>query len=171
MYRKGIEHIVEPYRSLVENLLNALFLIFKDNLVSVIIYGSVARGQMRKDSDLDLLIIVDNLPISRFERTAMFDKAEKLVEKSVDELFAKGYAIPFSPIIKTSGEAMRIVPLYLDMVEDCIIVYDKDNFFEKILEKLILRLKELGAERVWIGKKWYWRLKRDYKFGEVIVIE
>jgi hypothetical protein len=30
---------------------------------------------------------------------------------------------------------------------------------------------ELGAERVWVGRKWYWRLKKDYKFGEVIVIE
>ncbi|MEM2153991.1 MAG: hypothetical protein QXY76_03685 [Nitrososphaeria archaeon] len=40
MYRKGIEHIMEPYRSLMEDLLNALILVFKDNLVSVIIYGS-----------------------------------------------------------------------------------------------------------------------------------
>ncbi|MEM2206899.1 MAG: nucleotidyltransferase domain-containing protein, partial [Sulfolobales archaeon] len=30
------------------------------------------------------------------------------------------------------------------------------------------KLKELGAERVRCGRKWYWRLKRDYKFGEVI---
>jgi len=30
---------------------------------------------------------------------------------------------------------------------------------------------ELKAERVRIGKRWYWRLKKDYKFGEVIRIE
>ncbi|MEM2744247.1 MAG: nucleotidyltransferase domain-containing protein, partial [Nitrososphaerota archaeon] len=52
-----------------------------------------------------------------------------------------------------------------------VIIYDKDNFFEKILDRLMQRLKELGAERVWMGKKWYWRLKKDYKFGEVITIE
>ncbi|MEM1986312.1 MAG: nucleotidyltransferase domain-containing protein [Nitrososphaeria archaeon] len=171
MYRKGIEHIMEPYRSLMEDLLNALILVFKDNLVSVIIYGSVARGQTRKDSDLDLFIVVDDLPASRFERNAMFYEAEKVVEKRLDELFNKGYAISLSPILRTSNEAMKIVPLYLDMVDDCIILYDKKGFFEKILERLLLKLNELGAERVWIGKKWYWRLKKDYKFGEVIVIE
>lgn len=126
---------------------------------------------MRKYSDFDLLIIVNNLPTSRFERTVMFSKAEKLLEKRLDELFTKGYVVSFSPIIKTPEEAKRIKPLYLDMVDDCIIVYDKECFFEKILERLSLRLKELGAERVWVGKRWYWRLKKDYKFGEVIVIE
>lgn len=101
----------------------------------------------------------------------MFYEAEKVVEKRLDELFNKGYAISLSPILRTSNEAMKIVPLYLDMVDDCIILYDKKGFFEKILERLLLKLNELGAERVWIGKKWYWRLKKDYKFGEVIVIE
>ncbi|MEM0010680.1 MAG: nucleotidyltransferase domain-containing protein, partial [Candidatus Bathyarchaeia archaeon] len=73
----------------MEDLLNALILVFKDNLVSVIIYGSVARGQTRKDSDLDLFIVVDDLPASRFERNAMFYEAEKVVDKRLDELFNK----------------------------------------------------------------------------------
>ena len=57
------------------------------------------------------------------------------------------------------------------MVEDAVIVYDRNGFFEKILLRLKRKLEELGAERVWIGKKWYWRLKRNYRFGEEIVIE
>lgn len=57
------------------------------------------------------------------------------------------------------------------MVEDAIILYDKDNFFENILNSLRRRLKELGAERKKLGKKWYWVLKKDYKIGEVIEIE
>lgn len=56
-------------------------------------------------------------------------------------------------------------PLYLDMVEDAVIFFDRDGFFSGILEKLRKRLNELGAERVRLGKRWYWRLKRDYKFG------
>jgi len=46
MFKKGLENIEEPYRSLVKDLLNTLLLVFKDNLVSVVVYGSVARGQM-----------------------------------------------------------------------------------------------------------------------------
>jgi len=171
MFKKGLENLEEPYRSLMEDLLNTLFLVFKDNLVSVVVYGSVARGQMRKDSDLDLLIVAEKLPASRFERITMFNRAEEVIEKRIEELSKKGYFITLSPIIKTAEEAKRISPLYLDMVEESIIIYDRNSFFEKILEKLSTKLMELGAERVWVGRKWYWRLKKDYKFGEVIVIE
>ena len=45
-----------------------------------------------------------------------------------------------------------------------------DDFFRNILENLRRRLIGLGAERVKFGKLWYWRLKRDYRFGEVIEI-
>jgi len=54
------------------------------------------------------------------------------------------------------------------MVYDAIILYDKDQFFTKILLKLKEKLKELRAERVRMGKKWYWVLKRDRKFGETV---
>jgi len=32
-------------------------------------------------------------------------------------------------------------------------------------------LDELDSQRVQLGKKWYWILKKDYKFWEVISIE
>jgi hypothetical protein len=57
------------------------------------------------------------------------------------------------------------------MADDSVILYDKDAFFTRVLERLRHRLSELGAERVRLGKKWYWRLKRDFKWGEVVVIE
>lgn len=56
------------------------------------------------------------------------------------------------------------------MVEDAIIAYDKDDFFKNILENLRNRLKELGSKRISMGKRWYWILKPDYRFGEVIRI-
>jgi len=40
-----------------------------------------------------------------------------------------------------------------------------------VLARLKRRLDELGARRVWMGRKWYWVLKPDAKFGEVIEIE
>lgn len=95
---------------------------------------------------------------------------EEELENDIEELRKNGYSIELSPILKTVKEATRISPLYLDMVEDAIILFDKESFFENVLKRLKRRLEELGAERVWIGKKWYWRLKKDYKFGEVIEI-
>jgi hypothetical protein len=94
-----------------------------------------------------------------------------MLTESLEKLYEDGYVITFSPVIKTPEEAEKISILYLDMVEDGIIIYDKDLFFERILSRLSGRLKELGAERIWVGKKWYWRLKKDYRFGEVIIVE
>ncbi len=170
MFKEGLEHISEPYRSIVRKLLDALLDVFGDKLVSVVVYGSVARGEARRGSDLDLLIIIEDLPRSRFERTRMYLRAEEKIDDLLDKLLDEGYAVSISPIIKTPDEAKHVSPLYLDMVEDAVIVYDKDGFFKKILLNLKRKLEELGAERVWIGRKWYWRLKKDYKFGEVIEI-
>lgn len=171
MFRKGLEHLSNPYKYIVENLLNALQEVFGQALVSVIVFGSVARGDPRKDSDLDILIIVEDLPKPHFERLNLYMKAEEKLDPLLYELYEKGYAISISPILKTKREAEKITPLYLDMTEDAVIIYDKENFFERILTHLIEKMKELGSRRIWIGKKWYWILKDNTRFGEVIEIE
>ncbi len=45
MFRKGLDFIKEPYRTVIQNLLNSLIRLYGDNLVSLVIYGSVARGR------------------------------------------------------------------------------------------------------------------------------
>jgi predicted nucleotidyltransferase len=167
-YKIGVEHIREPYRTLVSELLKALLEVWGDNLVALVVFGSVARGDTRRDSDIDLLIIGYNLPKSRFRRLDLFEEAEKRVEPVLEELWATGYYVDFSPIILSTEEAKRHRPIYLDMVIDAVIVYDRNWFFKSILDDLARKLNALGAERKRIGKLWYWVLKRDYKPGEVI---
>jgi hypothetical protein len=48
-------------------LLDALLSLYGDNLVSLVVYGSVARGRARRDSDLDLLVVFEDLPRGVFE--------------------------------------------------------------------------------------------------------
>ncbi|MDK2796404.1 MAG: uncharacterized protein PWQ58_1603 [Archaeoglobaceae archaeon] len=85
--------------------------------------------------------------------------AEKELEDYINKLFDQGYFIEFSPIIKTPEEAIRFSPIYLDMVEDAVILYDKNGFFRNVLENLRKKLEELGSKRLRIGKRWYWVLK------------
>ncbi len=166
-----MEYLSEPYRIVVVELLNKLLCVFSDRLVSLAVYGSVARGTARRDSDLDLLVVIQDLPKSISQRIGMFEKAEYQIQSLLDKLFDEGYYIALSPVILTPEEVRRIPPILIDLVEDAVIVYDKDNFLQNILAYVKRKLEELGAQRVWIGKKWYWILKRDYKFGEVIRIE
>ncbi|MEM0093975.1 MAG: nucleotidyltransferase domain-containing protein [Thermofilum sp.] len=158
----------EPYKSILLELVEALRRRLGDSLVSVVVYGSVARGEARRDSDIDLLVVAEDLPRGRFERQDLFMEVEESLRPLIEEAEKLGYTIEFSPLLKTPEEAARTTPLYLDMVEDAVILYDRGGFFQGVLERLRKRLEELGAERVKCGKLWYWRLKRDYKFGEVI---
>lgn len=159
----------EPYKTLIERLVEALKRKYGASFISLIIFGSVARGEMRKDSDVDLLLVIDYpSPRGRLERQKEFIEVEDELEEYLSTLSAEGYTIDFSPVIKTPAEAKRISPLYLDLVEEGILVYDKADFFKAILERVRKKLKELGSERIRMGKRWYWHLKPDYRFGEVI---
>lgn len=155
----------------MERLVKLLQARLGDRLISVVVYGSVARGTARKDSDIDLLVVAEGLPKSRMKRQQIFLEVEEGLNSVVEELWSKGVHVDFSPIMLTPEEASKIRPIYLDMVEDAVVLYDKDMFFETILERLRKRLKELGAKRIWVGDKWYWMLKPDIRFGEVVEIE
>jgi predicted nucleotidyltransferase len=129
------------YKPLIHKFLADVRDKYKDNLVSVIVFGSIARGKGRKESDVDILLIIDSISKIKLERQEEFIEVENEIKGDVNE---------------PPEEAMRISPLYLDMVEDAIITYDKNDFFKNILEKLRNKLKELGSKRVSMGKRWYW---------------
>lgn len=167
----SLERIREPYRSLLEKLVELLSTSLGDKLVSVVVYGSVARGSARKDSDVDVLIIAESLPKSRMRRQQLFLEVENKLEPVIDGLWNMGFYVDFSPVILSVEEASRIRPIYLDMVEDSVILYDKDGFFNNIISRLREKLRELGSKRIWVKDKWYWVIKPDIRFGEVVRIE
>ncbi len=159
----------DKFKEIQALLLSGLKFFYGDRLVSVVLFGSVARETQTFDSDIDLLIIATKLPRGRTKRMKEFESVEKKVEPLLETL-RKEYGIHtyISPIIKTPEEAERGSPLFLDMVEDAKILFDRDRFFEKRLERLRQKLKELGARRIWRGNAWYWDLKPDYQPGDII---
>ncbi|MDW7977730.1 MAG: nucleotidyltransferase domain-containing protein, partial [Candidatus Caldarchaeum sp.] len=69
--------IAEPYATLSKKLTETLKRNLGEKLVSVALFGSVARGEAGPDSDLDILVICEDLPRSRLSRTELFLKSEK----------------------------------------------------------------------------------------------
>lgn len=156
----------EKFRQLEELLVKELLALYQDRLVSVVLFGSVARQTQRYDSDVDVLIIAKDLPEGRMKRVQEFENVEQRLEPFLKELAREGINTYLSPVLKTPEEALSGSPLFLDMVEDARILFDRDRFFEKVLERLKMRLSELHARRIWKGDAWYWDLKPDYKPGE-----
>jgi predicted nucleotidyltransferase len=84
-----------------------------NSLLSLVLYGSVARSEAKKESDIDLLVI------------------------------------------------------FLDMIENSIILLDKEEFFKRRLGELKNRLAVLGSKKVFLKDgSWYWDLKPDLVAGE-----
>ena len=137
-----------------------------EELISVALYGSVARQEASRTSDIDLLIIVKNLPKGQFARKERLIEADRKIVPALQALSSYGIDGSFSRILKTPEEALYIVPLYLDLVEDAVFLLDRDDFFKTILSQVRDGLKKLGAQRISSGLIRYWDLKPDLKPGE-----
>lgn len=74
-------------------------------------------------------------------------------------------------MILTKEEAQVNRFLFLDMIEEAIILHDSEGFFRKRLDMLRQRLDELGAKKVLMEDgSWYWDLKPDLRVGEVFTL-
>lgn len=140
---------------------------YGERLVSLAVFGSVGRGVARPDSDVDLLIIVRDLPRGRVARSADFRAVEQAVAPRLAALRLEGIRPELSPVFKTPAELSQGSPLLLDMVQDARLLQDREDCLRNALAALQARLERLGARRVWRGSAWYWDLRPDYRPGEV----
>ena len=141
-----------------------------EQLVSVVLFGSAARGEAGAESDVDLLIVAtDFAPFkSRFDIFTAIDDALR-ASRAYQDLISKRLGTTISPIPLTVKEVDRTPPILLDLVTDGLIIYDQDGFMARKLRALRKNLRALGARRVALeGGGWYWDLKPDYKLGEVV---
>jgi len=158
----------ETFDSLLQAILAACKYHYGKRLVSLAVFGSVARRTPRPDSDIDLLLVVENLPDGRIPRVREFDAIEAEVDPLVRAAAKQGVHTRLSPVFKTPAELQLGSPLLLDMVEDARLLFDHDDTLAKRLQRLRERLRELGARRIRKGGGYYWQLKPDFKPGDVI---
>lgn len=158
--------ILECFQTIIEKLKDAVLKVYGEKLVSLVIFGSVGRHTPRPDSDIDILIIAESLPRGRLKRMANFENVENLLAPLLKEMQDKGIHTCLAPVIKEKNEVLQGSLLFLDMLEDAQIIYDRDSFFKNYLRTLQERLELLGAKKIYQGGAWYWVLKKDYRTGE-----
>ncbi len=157
-------------RRLAERYCELLVSRLPERIVSVVLFGSVARGEARPSSDIDLLIIAEPLPAGQFARKALFADADAVFEADLTAAAHAGIDGRLARIVRTPREARRFIPLYLDLTEDAVLLHDRDAFFANVLESVRGSLRRLGARRVREGSTWYWDLKPDFKPGDTFEI-
>ena len=68
-----LKSLAEKYAQLAKKHLGA-------NLISVALFGSVARGEATSQSDIDLLIVCKNLPKGMFKRHALLEPVREQLQ-------------------------------------------------------------------------------------------
>ncbi|HXJ83851.1 MAG TPA: nucleotidyltransferase domain-containing protein [Candidatus Methylomirabilis sp.] len=162
--------LLERYDAILEVLGEDLQSHYGPRLVAWAVFGSVGRGTPRQDSDIDLLLVIRDLPRGRASRVEEFLPVETRLLPLLTAQEPGCLPIALSPIFKTPEEVEAGSPLYLDMVEDARILGDPEGFLTGYLERLRARLRQLGARRIRTGNAWYWELKPDLKPGEVFAL-
>lgn len=169
--RQESEEVAATYRRVAEEFTALLKRELGEQLTSVVLYGSVARGQARKESDIDLLIVVAG---SREDRRALEDRICNLSLDFEDgplmsELYRSGWRGIIQYVLFSEEEALLTRPFYLDIAEDGQILFDREGFFQGKLARLRQRMQELGTRRIYLGKdRWMWKLKADMVPGEKV---
>lgn len=162
----------EVYRPILRRVMLEVRRRLGDELVSLVVFGSVARGSAKAGSDVDLLVVAEGLPPSMSERMRFFTEVERSVLDLELGLWRERgvYAsVQFYPLSRDEASVFR--PLYLDMVLDAVFLFDRDGFMEGVLRRLGGRLEELGSRRVELPSGgWYWVLKPDLAPGEVVEV-
>jgi len=160
------------YRDLLEAYVEAVRLHFSDRLKSVCLFGSIARGEASPESDMDVLVVAEGLAPdigSRISETNYIHMALKKDEAYL-KLKQQGRCGFISDILLTPSEVQKHPPILLDMVDDGLVIFDRDRFLEHVFLAVRRRLRELCAVKVKTGKGWYWILKPDAKPGEIVEI-
>jgi len=138
-----------------------------NQLVSIALYGSVARGQAAPTSDIDLFVVLQEAPSGMLARRHMLEAARESLTADLEVLWRQGIYTDFIEVIRSRTEAEKFHPLYLDMSQEAILLYDRDRFLESVLDKIRDRLEKGGAKRHAAGRGWYWDLNQAFLPDEV----
>ena len=128
-------------------------------ILGVLLFGSVATGKARNDdhylSDIDLIIICDEIPDNRKERKEKIFNLVKSVRSNIQDIWM------------TSKELENQVDskfyLILDAFDEGKILYDPNKILLNLKNKLFNELKKKGVIKT--DFYWQWPLK---KFGDKI---
>ena len=108
----------QPVRAFLERLQDEV-----DELVGVVLFGSVARGKADRASDIDLLVIVDE------NKTAARRTVQSVVSELEDKRF-EGNRYTFQPLVESTDSVQRIGDQLRPQFDDGITLVGSDQLSE-----------------------------------------
>lgn len=150
-------------------LIDSIINYYGNSLESLILFGSMANKNNRMNSDCDLLVILScKNKISRGSLNREFNAIELPLRDLEEKMYSSNVSMEISPIILYKEEAVKFNPLYLDIATNQITLFDKENFFESIITNMKEKMESWGSTKHDTGNGWYWQIKKDMKYGDIL---
>jgi predicted nucleotidyltransferase len=125
---------------------------FPFTISGAVLFGSQAKGHHTRDSDVDLLVVAENINPRLHRR-----------KKEILELKHSLPNMPLDILLLTTTEVVSNFtnhnPLFLSIAEDGIIIKDKGNFLFDLMQKTREYIEIKGIKRITDG----WRFPVAYR--------
>ncbi len=117
---------------------------FKQDLLAIVLFGSIVKGTSTPTSDTYVLV-VSSAPMKDWRAR------DKLILDLTEDIELK-YTTPIHMILVNKDEISNAIesvyPLMLEIYQANEIVYDKENFFKKILADFEKNIYRWHAEKI-----------------------
>ena len=123
----------------IQTLIEIIKTTVKQDIISIIIFGSAATGHLKKESDIDILIIVKeyNEPVC------------KEYWKHIKKSSYRAIGIPVDPIFAEENALDDITSsFYLDVIADGKVIYGKDVLDRNIFKRHDISHITTGGVRI-----------------------
>lgn len=124
----------------IESIINILKEKFGKKLISIVLFGSIVKGRNHRFSDIDLLIVVEDIPDNWRERDKIVFDIDFNCGRDVELVLASPDDILFS--------VENIAPLMLEVYDNYQILYDNREFFSSSMKKFTTNLKLRQARKI-----------------------
>ena len=106
-----------------------------ESVLGVMLFGSVAKGAYKQYSDIDVFIVIGG----EEDKSAMLRhlyKIQKNLEDDGMSLFREALPSSISPLIRRREELDNFLPIYLDLLDYGIVLYDYKSTLANFLNKI-----------------------------------
>ena len=111
--------IPDDISSIINNFINGVNRILGNRVKKIILYGSYARGDFNKSSDIDIMILTD------LSDDEIIEYRKKISEYAYDIEYNNNFNIVLSPLVKNVDKFnywLEAMPFYMNVEKEGVIL-------------------------------------------------
>ncbi|MDD5615515.1 MAG: nucleotidyltransferase domain-containing protein [Candidatus Methanoperedens sp.] len=124
---------------------------FSQSLLSIVLFGSIVKGNFTETSDIDVIVVCENLIEDWRAR-------DKMILELTEDIELK-YSTPIHMNLVGKDEISHSIesanPLLLEIYDANRIIYDKGSFFSNLLKNFEFNLHKWHATKI---EKGFWKI-------------